>query len=273
MTKPIILAEELRFPEGPMFDSDGNLWWSEMDQRAIACMTPDGSISRIDTGDRPNGLALAPDNSIAFCDGERGEVRSLAADRKTIATLITGHAAPNDVAFDAMGNMVFTCPGQSRDEPTGYIACLTHDGRSVTIGEGLYFPNGLAFTKDGNGLVIAETYRGRLWQGEWDAVACRWLAPAILCETSPSANGPDGMAIDADGRIHVAIYGGGCINIFDPDGKRAGKIEIEGRNPTNCAFDPSGKLGLVVTEAEHGRLLSFPVPLLALNAQEDLSTC
>ena len=40
------------------------------------------------------------------------------------------------------------------------------------------------------------------------------------------------------------------------DGRITGAIDLPGQNPTNCAFDPSGRLGLVVTEAEKGLLLS-----------------
>ena len=35
---------------------------------------------------------------------------------------------PNDLAFDAVGNLIFTCPDDSRTEPTGYVAILKPDG-------------------------------------------------------------------------------------------------------------------------------------------------
>jgi hypothetical protein len=40
------------------------------------------------------------------------------------------------------------------------------------------------------------------------------------------------------------------------DGKVKEQIIMEGRCPTNCAFDPTGNLGLVITEAEKGQILS-----------------
>ncbi|MDR9382400.1 MAG: SMP-30/gluconolactonase/LRE family protein, partial [Natronomonas sp.] len=71
---------------------------------------------------------------------------------------------PNDLAFDAEGNLVFTCSGHPEDapnEPTQYVCCYLPDGTIEKIAEGLVFPNGLTFTPDG-GIVVAETYKHRL---------------------------------------------------------------------------------------------------------------
>jgi gluconolactonase len=126
------------------------------------------------------------------------------------------------------------------------------------VASGFYFPNGLAFTPDGRHLVVAETRRQRLWRGRWDAAHARWLAPRPWASVGGTV-GPDGMAFAADGRLFVAIYSGGAVKVVTPDGEIDEVIDIPGANPTNCAFDPTGRLGLVVTEAEHGRLLSLTI--------------
>jgi gluconolactonase len=66
------------------------------------------------------------------------------------------------------------------------------------------------------------------------------------------------MAFAADGSLYVAIYSGGAVKVVGSDGEVEEVIPVPGANPTNCAFDPSGALGLVVAEAETGRLFSFP---------------
>ena len=65
------------------------------------------------------------------------------------------------------------------------------------------------------------------------------------------------MAFATDGRLFVAIYSGGAVKVVGTDGEVEEVIPVPGANPTNCAFDPSGKLGLVVTEAEGGKLFSI----------------
>ncbi len=53
----------------------------------------------------------------------------------------------------------------------------------------------------------------------------------------------------------------------DEDGTIVEHLTTPGNNPTNCAFDPSGRLGLVVTEAERGEILSLPLSLSGARLQ------
>jgi gluconolactonase len=63
------------------------------------------------------------------------------------------------------------------------------------------------------------------------------------------------MIPGADRKLYQAIYGDGVIRVIDANGETLEKIQ-PGMNPTNVTVDPSGKLGLVVTETEKG-LLSY----------------
>jgi gluconolactonase len=65
------------------------------------------------------------------------------------------------------------------------------------------------------------------------------------------------MALGADGLLYVAVFGQGCIKSIDPTGAVVAVYATSGSRPTNCAFDPTGGLGLVVTEAERGEILSL----------------
>jgi sugar lactone lactonase YvrE len=93
------------------------------------------------------------------------------------------------------------------------------------LASGLKFPEGPAFDS-----------RGGLW--------CVELKGA-------------GLVRWEDGLVYVAVYSTGQIKAVASDGTIARVIDLPGANPTNCAFDPSGKSGLVVTEAERGLLLSL----------------
>lgn len=260
-----ILADGLDFPEGPAFDRKGRLWFVELKAGRLGCWE-DGRLTRVEVGGSPNGIAVDAQNRLVFCDAGECAIRRhdlTTGATETLARTLDGEPlfAPNDLAFDTAGNLVFTCPGDSRTEPTGYIAILKTNGTVSRLASGFYFPNGLAFSPDGRHLVVAETRRQRLWRGRWDPLEGRWLAPRPWASVGGTV-GPDGMAFAADGRLYVAIYSGSAVKIVASDGEIDGILEIPGANPTNCAFDPLGRLGLVVTEAERGRLLSFPdIPL------------
>jgi gluconolactonase len=257
-----ILAEGLSFPEGPAFAADGTLWAVEL-KGGCLLKWRDGELKRVPVGGEPNGIAIDARDRVLFCDAGACSIRRYdpaMGETTTLADAVDGQPLfkPNDLAFDPAGNVVLTCPGDSRDEPTGYVCVLTPDGTVRRVASGFHFPNGLAFSPDGRHLVVAETYRQRLWRGRWDAANARWLAPRPWASVGGTV-GPDGMAFAADGRIFVAIFSGRAVKVVGHDGEVEEVIEVPGANPTNCAFDPSGKLGLVVTEAGQGRLLRVDV--------------
>ncbi len=257
--EPKLLAQQLQFPEGPAFDANGDLWFVELEG---GCLTrwSNGDLTRHTCGGSPNGLAFDARGRAWFCDAGQNAVRCYdpAAGQSTIIVdQIDGAPLlmPNDLAFDRSGNLLFTCPGDSGDTPAGYVCCLRPDGTLVKIAEQLYFPNGLAFMDNGATLVVAETYRQRLWRGAWDSERCRWIGAQPWAEVGELPDGPDGMAVGADGLLYVAIYSGGCVKAVNPAGQVAAVYPLPGRCPTNVAFDPTGKLGMVITEAEQGQLL------------------
>ncbi len=142
-------------------------------------------------------------------------------------------------------------------------------GVARRIGESFYYPNGLAIVDGGHSLVIAETYRQRLWKGDWDAASARWLHPRPWVDVG-GPTGPDGMALGPDGLLYVAVYGSGQVKVVEAGGKLVGAIDVAGKNPTNVAFDPAGRLGLVVTEAERGLLISVGSPFSSTMMDGDL---
>lgn len=262
MQEVITLADGLHFPEGPAFDRSGLLWAVELKGAALVSWR-EGVLQRHSVGGRPNGIAIDALDRIVFADAEQNAIRRFDPGTKqceTLAESIDGEplTAPNDLAYDGTGNLVFTCPGGSRQEPTGYVCVLTPKGEVQKIASDLYFPNGLAFSADGSHLFIAETYRQRVWQGSWDQARCEWSTPTVWCDQLHGAPGPDGMAFDVSGHLWVAVYGSGALCRVTSEGVIHSRIPMPGQNPTNCAFDPSGRLGLVVTEAEKGLLLSLP---------------
>ncbi len=258
-----VLARDLKFPEGPAFAPDGSLWTVEL-QGGCLVRLMDGQLFRHHVSGSPNGIAIDEQGRIWFCDAEKNAIRRfdpLTQQVEKIIGEVDGEELnkPNDLAFDADGNLVFTCPGNSRQDPSGYVCVLEKNGKVKKITTDKYFPNGLAFSADGKTLVIAETYRNRLWKGKWNASKCEWVQSAVWCDTETvnGPGGPDGMAFAENGDLYVAVYGTASVCVVSPNGTIIEKIRLQSKNPTNCSFDPSGKLGLVITEAEKGQILSI----------------
>lgn len=257
-----IILDGIRFPEGPAFDRDQNIWIVEKDAGNLIFVRK-GMAHRYAVGGAPNGIAIDERGLIWFCDSLQNSIRTFDPNTgatDTIVSKINGMALkmPNDLAFDQHKNLLFTCPGSRLDDGSGYICCLDSAGNLTIVHQGIYYPNGLAFSPDFQTLYIAETGTHFIWKTQWDPVFKRvgnikkWLNVG-------GPIGPDGMAVDVEGNLYIAVYGAGNISKINPNTERIEKIAIEGQKPTNCALSRTKGVGLIVTEAEKGRLIQIAV--------------
>jgi len=261
-----VLQTDLRFPNGLTFDEDGCLWCAEQLGEGLYCRATDGQASRIHTGGTPTSVVYA-DGTLWFSDSATNSIRRMDADTKTVETILDNVrgeplATPGNLAFDAAGNLLFTCSGPANGSMAGWVTGRHASGYAEVIADGLAYPNGLAFLP--GMLLIAETHRQRIWAGFWDENNLSWETIHVWTDMTESRTpvfsqsvGPADMAVSPEGEVYVTVTGQGLIRVFSDEGVFVRDIELPGHNPTSCAFDPSNQLGLVVAEAERGELLSI----------------
>jgi len=128
-----VLAEPLRFPEGPAFDPQGDLWCVESKGAALVRWSK-GEATRYDVGGAPNGLAFDRDGRAWFCGAGRNAIMRLDPRGGTVDTITSDLGGerlnkPNDLTFDTGGNLVFTCPETPGRIPAGLCAAWRGTGR------------------------------------------------------------------------------------------------------------------------------------------------
>uniref|UniRef100_UPI003217B197 SMP-30/gluconolactonase/LRE family protein n=1 Tax=uncultured Draconibacterium sp. TaxID=1573823 RepID=UPI003217B197 len=254
----------LKFPEGPVFDFNGNLWFVEIEGGNLSRW--DGEkLVRIDVDGNPNGAMLDRNGNIWFCDSGRGEIRIFNPITEMFQTICNSSTSgnrlkrPNDLIFDSKGNLLFSDHADGRTEPLSTIYVLPK-GENIArvVSSKKFFTNGLALKSDAETLIFSETYKQRLWTGKWDNNKLELIGEKLFTEAGGGPWGPDGIALDKEENLYVAIFNESKINIYNKKGVLSGYLNCPGSRPTSCAFDPSGKLGLVVTEAEKGQVISYP---------------
>lgn len=260
-----VLQEGLSNPQGLTFDEEGCLWCAEQAGGGLFCRTSDGQTTRTYTGGEPNSVAYQ-DGHLWFSDYVRNSIYRMEIKTKAVETILTqvsGNllSAPGNLTIDQEGNLIFTCPGPLGGNESGWVAARRANGYAEILTDGLAHPSGLAFLSDS--LLIAEMHRQRIWTGFWDAQHLSWETIRVwvaLTEAETAyaqTDGPGGMAFGPDGNVYVSLHGLGLIRVFSTEGLLVRDIQLPGRYPSSCAFDPSGTLGLVITEAQHGQLISI----------------
>ncbi len=263
-----VIAEGLSFPEGPAFDGDGNLYIVEIQAGRISKISPDGETSIFsENGGGPNGSNFGPDGQLYVCncggfpgpDRQAGRIERVTPEGevKVILTEIHGVAlaSPNDLGFDALGNIYFTDPIWGDDGLPGHVCFLSRDGDARRLHTGLAFPNGIAVTPDGQQLIVCESQTGRL-------VVFDILEPGVLGQPREFADlgegaAPDGFAFDVQGNLLCCGYGSGKVFIFSPSGgKPVDTLEFEDKEITNLCFGGPENKTLYVTESGLGRVVT-----------------
>lgn len=242
-----VVAEGLRFPEGPVALSDGGVLVVEMARGTLTHIDPTGRAEVVaHVGGAPNSAAIGPDGRVyvAQSGGFRfheprpgllvpgyqpkdyigGRIQVVDLDTGIVDDVYTECAGeplsgPNDLVFDAYGGMWFTDHGKmrKRDADHGGIYYAKADGSFIR--EVLYpvdRPNGIGLSPDGSHLVFAETQRARLYRfpvrepGFIDATDYATLTPRDASFLVGALTTPallDSLAIDTKGDVLV----GTCI--------------------------------------------------------------
>ena len=96
-------------------------------------------------------------------------------------------------------------------------------------------------------MYFSDTHAGTVWAYNYE-LATGEVSHRRAFATVPVEEGvPDGLAVDAGGRVHVAIWRGGRIDVYAPDGVRETQIAVPVRNPTSCGFGGADLRTLYVT--------------------------
>ena len=257
------LAAGIGFTEGPLWTRDDRLLVVAMSRGLVVEIDLDGGVvATTEVGGGPNGLAEDSDGAVWVAQNGAA-LRPSRSTRPTPAGLqridggrvtdvaIPGAQAPNDLVVGPDGRIWFTDPGLPGHTGAGRLRALDPGtGESTTHLDGLAFPNGLAFGPDGT-LHLALTDAGRVARYRWSDERLVSDGAAVL-----PAGGPDGLALDAEGRLYAAAPDADAVFVFEPNGRRYRDLRFpEPTFPTNLCFAGPGLDALVVTAAKGGRVL------------------
>jgi gluconolactonase len=248
------------FLEGPVFDDEGRLHVCDIPWGRIFRIDPSGAWTLVAEYDgEPNGMTflnktelLVTDyrNGLVVCDTVTGAVRPYLERRNS-----ERFKGVNDLTFDSQGNLYFTDQGQTGlHDPTGRLYRLCPDGRLDLLLGNVPSPNGVALAPDERVLYLGVTRGNQVWRVPLLEDGSVAKVGAFFTSYGPS--GPDGLAVDQQGRVIVANPGLGVAWVLNH--KAEPEIVLRsgaGTSLTNVAFGGADRKTLFCTESSTGSVL------------------
>jgi sugar lactone lactonase YvrE len=216
----------------------------------------DGSLERIRFYQLPGTVGM-----IAPVEGDdgwllgagRGFVHlALDGTLRTIAEVAPAGTRMNDGACDPQGRFWAGTLADDHHDGGGALYRLERDGRTELMLEGLTISNGLGWSPDGETMYLVDSGPRVINAFTFDADRGTISDRRTLVAVPEDVGAPDGMTVDADGDLWVAIYGGARVNRYTPDGSLREAYPLPARQCTCCAFGGPGLHRLFVTTATEG---------------------
>lgn len=241
--------------EGPIWDPVGALRFVDMLAGDVVSLRPaTGAIDRLHVGAvaacvvprRDGGLAVATERGFALFDAD------LRLDTQLADVWSDPTIRMNDGGCDRTGR--FLCGTMAYDAAPGRgtLYRLDPDHSVHVLLEGVTISNGLAWSADGLTLFYVDSPTQRIDAFEYDGERGELGARRTVVEIPSDVGTPDGLTIDAEGGLWVALWGGRAVHRYLADGTLDVVVEVDAPQPSSCAFggDDLGDL-YVTTSAEN----------------------
>jgi gluconolactonase len=249
------LATGFQFTEGPLWDPDGFLIFSDIPANKIMKWTPPDKVDTFrDPSGNSNGMTFDLQGRLIVC--EHGNRRVSRTDRDgnvtTVADRYQGKRlnSPNDVVVRSDGSIYFTDPpygveDDERELDFQGVYRIALDGTLSLLADDFDRPNGLAFSPDEKVLYIADSSQRRhLRAFDVEPDGSLKNGRVFVAMSGPGRGGPDGMKVDQEGNVFSPGPGG--MWVIDKTGTHLGTIPVK-EVPANCAFGETDLKTLYMT--------------------------
>ncbi|MCQ6251871.1 SMP-30/gluconolactonase/LRE family protein [Streptomyces malaysiensis] len=140
----------------------------------------------------------------------------------------------NDGAADPSGRFWAGSMAYDADEGAGSLYRVDHDGAVTRVLDGISVPNGPAFTADGRTMYLADSARGVVRRHPVDPATGGLGAPTTFVTVDDGS--PDGMVVDDEGAVWIAVWGTGTVRRYRPDGELDRTLRLPASRPAGVCL-------------------------------------
>lgn len=254
----LALDAKAQLGEGPLWDERaGVLWWLDImrghvhrfdprsgDDRIFEVGQPVGAAALREQGD---SLVLAIKDGFATLDLKSGSVEMLAE----VEIELSGNRL-NDGYCDPRGRFWAGSMSMGESEATGSLYRLDGDHTATKMLSGVGTSNGIDWSPDERTMYFADTPTQNVDAFDFEAETGAISNRRTLITVPDGEGSPDGLVLDEDGWLWVALWRGSQLRRYSPDGELHLIVHLPAERVTKCAFGGAGFEDLYITTASIG---------------------
>jgi sugar lactone lactonase YvrE len=253
----ILSQQHCHLGEGCAFDAaTGIAWWFDILERTLfQADLASGAITSHALPVMASVLAVIDDRRQLLAADDGLYVRDVGDGRLTLHTPLEADNAAtrsNDGRVHPSGALWIGTMGRRAEQGAGAIYHF-HRGELRLLYAGVSIPNAICFAPDGATAYFADSREGILHRVAVDPVTAMPIgSPETLYDHRGGPGSLDGAVVDAEGLIWNARWGGGCVDVYTPQGERVRSVRVPARQVSCPVFIGSNFDRLLVTSAWEG---------------------
>ena len=241
-----------RLGEGPVWDArSGRLLWVDIEGRALHSTDPATGTTTTLPMPMPIGIAV-PRQSGGFIAALEDGFHAIDLDGRTqqIEAIDNGSGRLrfNDGACDPKGRFLAGTMAYDFAPGAGALYRLDPDLRVTRLLDDVTISNGLGWSPDGGTLYYVDTPTRRIDAFDYDletgAISRR--RPFVEIE---GVGRPDGLCVDVDGAVWIALWPGWSVRRYLPDGTFDVVLPVPVAEVSSCVFGGPSLDELFITTA------------------------
>jgi L-arabinonolactonase len=228
--------------EGPVWDAATHaLYFLDIGQKRIHRYDPhDGKTRSWGTPSgvgamalrEAGGAVLAMGDSICTLDFDSGSIALIASAQQPSQAIF------NDGKVDRRGRFVLgsCCTDLADPQPIGGVFSLGADHNIVRLESNISFSNGPCFSPDGRTFYFSDSGQHACYAYDYDQESGALSNKRLFADTRALGGMPDGATVDRDGLVWIAIFKGGKVAAFRPDGRVERVVKMPVRLSVSVMF-------------------------------------
>jgi sugar lactone lactonase YvrE len=251
----LALDAKVLLGEGPWWNArTQQLYWVDIEGKAFHVFDPTtGNDRKIDVGQmvgccvgrKSGGVVLALQNGFYSLDLETEKLTPLVDPESHLP-----ENRFNDGKCDSRGRLWAGTTRVQHDEPAGFLYRLDADLNVHRKLDDVWISNGLAWSLDDKTLYYIDSPTSEIVAFDFDARTGEIANERLVLEIPEGGGSPDGMTIDEEGMLWVALWDGWRVIRVNPEsGEIIDEVRLPVARPTSCMFGGANLDELYITTA------------------------